>query len=124
VGAGGNDDREVTERVRTVGELLDGLGDLVEELDNRSICAWAALWPAPRRLPFLDAGERDWFAGHFSARRTRPGPAAYRDAALQQFSPRGSTAHIAAQIERACPEWSGAILPVYVGTESSGGTRN
>jgi hypothetical protein len=42
VGAGGNDDREVAERVRTVGELLDGSGHLVEELDNRSICAWAA----------------------------------------------------------------------------------
>jgi amidase len=39
-------DPEVAERVRTVAGLLDGLGHLVEELDDRSICDWTALWSA------------------------------------------------------------------------------
>jgi amidase len=39
-------DPEVAERVRTVARLLDGLGHLVEELDERSICDWTALWSA------------------------------------------------------------------------------
>jgi len=37
---------EVAERVRTVAKLLDGLGHRVEELDDRSICDWTALWSA------------------------------------------------------------------------------
>ena len=39
-------DPEVAERVRTVARLLDGLGHLVEELDDRSICDWTTLWSA------------------------------------------------------------------------------
>ena len=39
-------DPEVAERVRTVAKLLDDLGHLVEELDDRSICDWTALWSA------------------------------------------------------------------------------
>ena len=39
-------DPEVGERVRTVAKLLDGLGHLIEELDDRSMCDWAALWSA------------------------------------------------------------------------------
>jgi len=39
-------DPEVAERVRTVARLLDGLGHVVEELDDRSICDWTALWSA------------------------------------------------------------------------------
>jgi hypothetical protein len=77
-GTGGNDDREVAERVRTVGEPLDGSRGTRQPVDLR----------------------------------------------LGGLSPRGSTAHIAARIERARPEWSGAIRPVHVGTDNSGGTRN
>ena len=39
-------DPEVAGRVRTVARLLDGLGHLVEELDDRSICDWTTLWSA------------------------------------------------------------------------------
>ena len=39
-------DPEVAERVRSVARLLDGLGHVVEELDDRSICDWTALWSA------------------------------------------------------------------------------
>ena len=39
-------DPEVAERVRTVARLLDSMGHVVEELDNRWICDWTALWSA------------------------------------------------------------------------------
>jgi amidase len=37
-------DREVSERVRVVGKLLEKLGHAVEEVDDAAICAWEALW--------------------------------------------------------------------------------
>ena len=39
-------DPEVAERVRSVANLLESLGHRIEELDDRSICDWGALWSA------------------------------------------------------------------------------
>src|SRR5215471_17684945 len=39
-------DHEVAERVGAVGKLLDSLGHQVEDVDDRSICNWGALWSA------------------------------------------------------------------------------
>ncbi|TCM76695.1 amidase [Rhizobium sp. BK068] len=35
---------EVSERVRSVGGLLDKLGHMVEEIDDSTICDWEAMW--------------------------------------------------------------------------------
>ena len=37
-------DPEVAARGRAVAKLLDGLGHHIEEIDDRSICEWEALW--------------------------------------------------------------------------------
>ncbi len=37
-------DREVAERVRAVGQLLQDLGHAVEEIDDAAICNWERLW--------------------------------------------------------------------------------
>ena len=75
-------DPEVAERVRTVAGLLDGLGHLVEELDDRSICDWAALWSA---YTTGWIGSRAQFAATAKERQLDPGqleqylgPMAYR----------------------------------------------
>jgi len=39
-------DPEVVDRVRAVAKLLDSLGHRIEELDDRSVCDWPALWSA------------------------------------------------------------------------------
>jgi amidase len=39
-------DAEVTERVRTVATLLEGLGHRIVEIADESICDWPALWSA------------------------------------------------------------------------------
>jgi amidase len=39
-------DTEVAERVRTMANLLDGLGHHIEEIADQSICDWQALWLA------------------------------------------------------------------------------
>jgi len=37
-------DREVSERVRAVGKLLEQLGHHIEEVDDAAICEWEVLW--------------------------------------------------------------------------------
>jgi amidase len=63
-------DPEVAERVRTVARLLDGLGHLVEELDDRSICDWTALWSA---YTIGWTGSRAQFAATATERQLDPG---------------------------------------------------
>jgi amidase len=75
-------DPEVAERVRTVARVLDGLGHLVEELDDRSICDWTALWSA-YTIGWI--GSRAQFAATAKERQLDPrrleqylGPMVYR----------------------------------------------
>jgi amidase len=63
-------DPEVAERVRTVARVLDGLGHLVEELDDRSICDWTALWSA---YTIGWTGSRAQFAATAKERQLDPG---------------------------------------------------
>jgi amidase len=43
-GRNGRPDPEVVTRVREVGRVLEGLGHRVEEIDDRGICDWEAMW--------------------------------------------------------------------------------
>lgn len=43
-GRGGRTDPQVTARVREVATVMERLGHRVEEIDDRSLCDWAALW--------------------------------------------------------------------------------
>jgi amidase len=43
-GRQGQTDREVADRIREVGRVLGRLGHRVEELDERSLCDWDAMW--------------------------------------------------------------------------------
>jgi amidase len=63
-------DPEVAERVLTVARVLDGLGHLVEELDDRSICDWTALWSA---YTIGWTGSRAQFAATAKERQLDPG---------------------------------------------------
>ena len=43
-GRGGRTDPEVVARVREVARVVEGLGHRVEEVDDRSLCDWDAMW--------------------------------------------------------------------------------